>query len=140
MLRVPTLIAFALQLCLLQLAWSGRRSAGCSGEGETSSLLRAAVIGVRAAREAAPGRSSFCFGRGHHAVGQPGVVRGARAVVLDGFLLPQVVFNAASGSRVKAISPWFYAGVTVIRVAPHAYDAFRVASYAPSHVYTRRQA
>jgi hypothetical protein len=45
-------------------------------------------------------------------------------LVLDGFLLPQVILNV-SGSGVRAISPWFYMGGTVIRVAPHVYDAVR---------------
>ena len=53
-------------------------------------------------------------------------------LVLDGFLLPQVIRNSLSGSRVRALSPWFYAGVAAIRTAPHAYDAFRMRSYVPS--------
>lgn len=158
MLRVPTLIAFALQLRLLQLAWSGRTTAACSSEGETSPapapaaerkvlrtclplyLLGAAVtavvhvVNVRAAREAglvdrrfAPAEVTTLWAD----------LASYAGLVLDGFLLPQVVFNAASGSRsrVRAISPWFYAGGTVIRAAPHAYDAFRAVSYAATHVY-----
>uniref|UniRef100_A0A0E0N0Q6 RING-type E3 ubiquitin transferase n=1 Tax=Oryza rufipogon TaxID=4529 RepID=A0A0E0N0Q6_ORYRU len=154
MLRVPTLIALALQLRLLQLAWSGRTTAACSSEGETSPaaerkvlrtclplyLLGAAVtavvhvVNVRAAREAglvdrrfAPAEATTLWAD----------LASYAGLVLDGFLLPQVVFNAASGSssRVRAISPWFYAGGTVIRAAPHAYDAFRAVSYAATHVY-----
>ena len=53
-------------------------------------------------------------------------------LVLDGFLLPQVIRNSLSGSRVRAFSPWFYAGVAAIRTAPQAYDAFRMWSYVPS--------
>ena len=53
-------------------------------------------------------------------------------LVLDGFLLPQVVRNALSGSRVRALSPWFYAGGSAVRAAPHAYDAFRRRGYVPS--------
>ncbi|XP_006646202.1 uncharacterized protein LOC102720480 [Oryza brachyantha] len=153
MLRVPTLIAFVLQLRLLQLAWSGRISVDRGSEGEASpaaverKVLRtclplyvvgAAVTGVahmmnvRAAREAelvprrfAPAEATTLWGD----------LASYAGLVLDGFLLPQVIFNAASGSRVKAISPWFYVGGTAIRGAPHAYDAFRAVSYAPTHVY-----
>ena len=32
----------------------------------------------------------------------------------------------------RALSPWFYAGVAAIRTAPHAYDAFRRRGYVPS--------
>ena len=53
-------------------------------------------------------------------------------LVLDGFLLPQVVWNALSGSSVRALSPWFYAGGSAVRAAPHVYDALRRRSYAPS--------
>ena len=53
-------------------------------------------------------------------------------LVLDGFLLPQVIRNSLSGSKVRALSPWFYASVAAIRTAPHAYDAFRMRSYVPS--------
>ncbi|CAL5088910.1 unnamed protein product [Urochloa decumbens] len=45
-------------------------------------------------------------------------------LVLDGFLLPQVISNVFSGAKARALSPWFYVGGTVIRAAPHAYDVY----------------
>ena len=37
-----------------------------------------------------------------------------------------------AGSGVRAISPWFYAGVTMTRVMPHVYDVVRRQIYEPS--------
>ncbi|KAF8696012.1 hypothetical protein HU200_036893 [Digitaria exilis] len=57
----------------------------------------------------------------------------------DSFLLPQIVVNAFSGSTratTNAASPWFYTGVTAIRVAPHALTARSyVPSVKPSYMY-----
>ena len=52
----------------------------------------------------------------------------------DAFLLPQVVMNALSpgASRVRALSPWFYIGGTVVRAMPHVYDVIRAQGYVPS--------
>ncbi|KAG8055863.1 hypothetical protein GUJ93_ZPchr0001g30727 [Zizania palustris] len=132
MLRLPTLVAFALQLFLLQLVRSNRISAADNGrpaKAERWPPRRTvhAINNVRAARD------------------NPLIVRVAAdpatlwddlasyaGLILDGFLLPQVIFNAFSASRVRAISPWFYVGGTVLRAAPHVYDVFRARSYVPS--------
>ena len=54
-------------------------------------------------------------------------------LILDGFLLPQVILNASlGGSRARAISPWFYMGGTMLRLMPHVYDVFRAQTYTPS--------
>ncbi|KAF7015173.1 hypothetical protein CFC21_029072 [Triticum aestivum] len=149
-MRAPTLVAFVLQLRLLQLVWSGRRRSADQSKSATPSpvvserivlqiclplyvlggALAAAVhvINVRAASE------------------EPLVVRIAGepatiwedlvsygGLILDGFLLPQIILNASlAGSGVRAISPWFYAGVTMTRVMPHVYDVVRRQIYEPS--------
>ncbi|KAM0855819.1 hypothetical protein ACQ4PT_049527 [Festuca glaucescens] len=54
-------------------------------------------------------------------------------LILDGFLLPQVILNASlAGSGVRAISPWFYIGCTMNRVMPHVYDVVRGQIFEPS--------
>ncbi|KAL5223183.1 hypothetical protein ABZP36_027896 [Zizania latifolia] len=118
MLRVPALIAFALQLRLLQLALSGRRRSAGQGASEGEASLTVAVdVESKVLR--------MCL---------PLYLIGAAVTALA-----NVIFNALSGSTVKAISPWFYVGGTAIRAAPHAYNAFRAVSYtpsrAPSYVY-----
>lgn len=137
MLRASTMLALVLQLRLLQLALS-RRSTGQAGSTIWICLplyvLGAVVVWIVHTSD------------GHHhgpratalsvsAPSGPALVDDLAAyagLVLDGFLLPQVVSNAFSGSRVRALSPWFYAGGTVIRAAPHAYDVFRKHSDVPS--------
>ncbi|RLN25272.1 hypothetical protein C2845_PM07G18770 [Panicum miliaceum] len=147
-LRASTVLALVLQLRLLQLALSSRRpadQAGIKHEGSSSSsdadadaerstlwvclplyALGAVVVWIVHTSDSHRGLSA--------PTGQ-GLVDDLAAyagLVLDGFLLPQVVRNALSDCRVSALSPWFYAGVAAIRAAPHAYDAFRRRSYVPS--------
>ncbi|KAM1235533.1 hypothetical protein ACFX13_005066 [Malus domestica] len=45
--------------------------------------------------------------------------------VLDGFLLPQILFNLFFNSREKTLASAFYFGTTIIRLLPHAYDLYR---------------
>jgi hypothetical protein len=150
MLRVPTLIAFVLQLRLLQLAWSARRSAADRSKDETAAaaaaerralwvclplyLLGGALTVVlhtansrRAARE-----DSLAVRVGP----EPGTLwedlASSAGLALDGFLLPQVAMNAFSGGKVRAVSPWFYVGGTVVRALPHVYDVIRSQGYMPS--------
>jgi ubiquitin-conjugating enzyme E2 O len=151
MLRASTVLALVLQLRLLQLALSRRSTdqAGSKHEDSSSSdaerstlwiclplyVLGAVVVWI------------VHMSDGHHLHGPragafsisapsgPSLVDDLAAyagLILDGFLLPQVVYNALSGSRVTALSPWFYAGGTVIRAAPHVYDVFRKHNYVPS--------
>ncbi|CAO2170990.1 unnamed protein product [Urochloa humidicola] len=137
-LRVTTVLALALQLRFLYLAMSSRRSttdqqqqAGNNRyDVERSTLwvclplyaLGAVVVWIAHMTDVQPGPALV------------GDLAAYAGLVLDGFLLPQVIRNALSGSsRVRpALSPWFYAGVAAIRAAPHAYDAFRKRGYAPS--------
>lgn len=128
-LKVPMLIAFVMLLRVVQLVWASRQ---CSDDhrwwGAEQRMLRVCLplylIG------AAVTVAVVHFGR------ELGTLREALAsyagLVTDGFLLPQVLQNAISGSGVKAISPWFYVGGTVIRVAPHVYDVVRAHRYVPS--------
>jgi hypothetical protein len=148
--RVPALIAFLLHLRLLQLALFGRlRSAGGQSEHAAEApstaavsertVLRvclpvyllggvlAAIVHVISARAAATSGDSPAVRAG----GEPATLWEDMVsyvgLILDGFLLPQVVLNASvPGSRVGAVvSPWFYVGGTVIRAAPHVYEVVR---------------
>jgi hypothetical protein len=147
MLRAPTLIAFVLQLRLLQLAWSGRRK---SVDQTTPSpvaserivlqiclplyLLGAVlaaivhVINIRAARE-----DPLVVRIGGEAATIWQDLVSYAGLILDGFLLPQVILNASlAGSRVRALSPWFYIGCTMNRAMPHVYDVVRGKIYEQS--------
>uniref|UniRef100_A0ACD5VTJ6 Uncharacterized protein n=1 Tax=Avena sativa TaxID=4498 RepID=A0ACD5VTJ6_AVESA len=148
MMRAPILVAFVLQLRLLQLAWSGRRRPAeqtppppvserivlqiCLPLYLIGAVLAATVhvVNVRAAAE-------------HPLVvrtgGEPATIWedlvSYAGLILDGFLLPQVILNAAlagAGSGVRAISPWFYIGCTMNRAMPHVYDVVRGQIYEQS--------
>ncbi|KAF8676321.1 hypothetical protein HU200_047199 [Digitaria exilis] len=152
MQRVSTLLALVLQLRLLQLALSRRSADQAAVKPEDSSSLSSSSLSSADAERStlwiclplyALGAITVFIGHlsdghiGSFALPGPGIVDDLVAyagLVLDGFLLPQVVWNAVAGSTpaVRALSPWFYVGGTVIRAAPHAYDAFRKRSYVPS--------
>ncbi|WOL02197.1 hypothetical protein Cni_G10916 [Canna indica] len=63
-------------------------------------------------------------------------------LVLDGFLLPQVIFNLCRGSKERALTPFFYVGITATRALPHLYDAYRSHRFVPainsSNIYAAR--
>ncbi|KAM3350944.1 hypothetical protein ACQJBY_023150 [Aegilops geniculata] len=149
-MRAPTLVAFVLQLRLLQLVWSGRRRSADQSNTATPSpvvsekivlkiclplyvlggALAAAVhvINVRAANE-----EPLVVRIG----GEPATIWedlvSYGGLILDGFLLPQIILSASlAGSGLRAISPWFYAGVTMTRVMPHVYDVVRRQIYETS--------
>jgi uncharacterized protein with PQ loop repeat len=153
MLRVPILIAFVLQLLLLQLTWSSRRKSAdqmmlspvserivlqiCLPLYLLGAILAAIihVINVRAARE-----DPLVV----HIGTEPATIWedlvSYAGLILDDFLLPQVILNASLvGSRVRALSTWFYIGCTMNRAMPHVYDIVRGQIYEqsinPSDVY-----
>lgn len=50
-------------------------------------------------------------------------------LMLDAFLLPQILFNGFSNSDSKALAVSFYCGNSIVRLLPHAYDLYRSRSY-----------
>ncbi|KAL6615784.1 hypothetical protein ACP70R_038054 [Stipagrostis hirtigluma subsp. patula] len=155
-LRVSTMLAFVLQLRLLRLALSGRSSRTRSSNGVDVGASAAAaewktfrvclllyllggvvnwIVYDVAAGGGTIGRT-LALSWPSSLIDDPVSYGG---LILDAFLLPQVVRNAFSGARAPALSPWFYAGGTALRAAPHVYDALRahsyVASWRPSYVY-----
>ncbi|XP_020198046.2 uncharacterized protein [Aegilops tauschii subsp. strangulata] len=139
-MRAPTLIAFVLQLRLLQLVWSGRRTSTLSDRTVLwicvplyvlGGVLAAVVHMINAHAATSRNPSGIVMGGGPATIWEDLV--SYAGLVLDGFLLPQVILNASlGGSRARAISPWFYIGGTMVRVAPHVYDVARVHVYKPS--------
>ncbi|OEL18689.1 hypothetical protein BAE44_0020299 [Dichanthelium oligosanthes] len=158
MMRAPTLIALLLQLRLIQLAWSARKTKDDARRSAAEALSAAErralwlcvplyLIGGaltiivhamnvrRAARE-----DSLTVRIGPEPATLWEDLVSSAGLALDAFLLPQVFMNALSaGTRVQALSPWFYVGGTVVRAMPHLYDVFRAQGYAqsvsPSYVY-----
>ncbi|KAG2625864.1 hypothetical protein PVAP13_3KG295600 [Panicum virgatum] len=151
MVRIITMITFLLQLRLLQLAWSARSvdvSKAESWAAERKVLwicLPLYIIGgvitwvvhMRFNHSRRMLRQVVQIKPVGHAFWEDLVSYGG--LILDGFLLPQVIINAFTDSKVRALSPGFYIGSTMIRALPHVYDVFRrkhfVPSLRPSYVY-----
>ncbi|CAD6237459.1 unnamed protein product [Miscanthus lutarioriparius] len=152
MLRAPTLIALLLQLRLIQLALSARKADADRNKAEASAsvaerralwlcaplyliggaltIIVHVVDALRAARE----ESSLTVRVGPEPATLWEDLVSSAGLAQDAFLLPQVVMNALSpgASRVRALSPWFYIGGTVVRAMPHVYDVIRAQGYVPS--------
>ncbi|WVZ99563.1 hypothetical protein U9M48_044836 [Paspalum notatum var. saurae] len=151
MVRIITMITFLLQLRLLQLAWSARSVDASKAEAWAAErkvlwiCLPLYIIGgvitwvvhmkFNSSRRRL--RQVVHIKPVGHAFWEDLVSYGG--LILDGFLLPQVILNVFSESKVRALSPGFYIGSTVIRAMPHVYDVFRrqhfVPSLRPSYMY-----
>lgn len=139
LVRVITMIAFLLEFRLLQMTWSSSRS----GNGSQKNLwisdkkviylclplyIAGALVAwfVHLARKSILRRQSVW-----------GDLKSYAGLMLDGFLLPQVMFNLFSDSKEKALAPSFYVGTTFVRLLPHAYDLYRSHStnWSLSYIY-----
>ncbi|KAF3944152.1 hypothetical protein CMV_029355 [Castanea mollissima] len=133
--RVVGMVAFLFQFRLLHRTWSARR-----GDGNQKALwiaekrvlfvvLPLCAVGALVAVIANWGnnendvvmdtnpRSLWCD------------LKSYAGLVLDGFLLPQVLLNLFWNSTERALSCGFYMGNTVVRLLPHAYDLYRAHNY-----------
>ncbi|XP_068638584.1 uncharacterized protein [Aristolochia californica] len=138
--RVVTMIAFLLQFRLLQLTWSARLA------GETNRKLwmdekkavylclslytiGGLIAGIIHFRMYGTSRPRFRgFARPWHSIWED--LRSYCGLVLDGFLLPQILLNVFVNVNQKVLAPAFYTGTTIVRLLPHAYDAYRSHRYA----------
>ncbi|CAO2170997.1 unnamed protein product [Urochloa humidicola] len=164
MMRAPTLITLLLLLRLIQLTWSARKKKTGTDDGSKTAASSAAerralwlclplyLIGgaltvivhiMNTRRAAAEEASSVTVRLGPAPATLWEDLVSSAGLALDAFLLPQVAMNvlvSATGAGVMAaLSPWFYAGGTVVRAMPHVYDVIRARGYVPtirpSYVY-----
>ncbi|RLN24078.1 hypothetical protein C2845_PM07G18790 [Panicum miliaceum] len=160
MMRAPTLIALLLQLRLIQLAWSARKRTTADDSGRSAAEAASPAAAQRRAlwlcvplylvggaltvvahavstRRAAREEGSLTVRLASESATLWEDLVSSAGLALDAFLLPQVAMNAlatpaAGAGTVRALSPWFYAGGTVVRVLPHVYDVVRARGYVPS--------
>ncbi|KAL8510274.1 hypothetical protein ACS0TY_017181 [Phlomoides rotata] len=138
--RVITMVAFLLQIRLLQLVWNAKHSdaseaRGWNGEKKAGvfSLVLYILGGVATfllnwTRNGYVHQgSSSNMDRFTYSLW--GDLRSYAGLILDGFLLPQMVLNVLVGSAERALSHWFYMGTSAVRLVPHAYNQYRMHNY-----------
>ncbi|XP_062162410.1 uncharacterized protein LOC133869436 [Alnus glutinosa] len=146
--RVVTMIAFLLQLRLLQLTWSGRQGNERQKELWVSERK---VLYVTLPMYIAGGLIAWFVHQWKNSYQRPlgpflqphrnryplralqrhsfwEDIKAYAGLLLDGFLLPQISFNLFFNSGEKALASSFYIGTTSIRLLPHAYDLYRAHS------------
>ncbi|KAF7822713.1 uncharacterized protein G2W53_020857 [Senna tora] len=139
--RLLNMVAFLLYFRLLQLTWSARKSTDGTrkslwdSEKEavfvTSPLYAIGFLVVMMVKSKKVNNEPWVpvSSRYQHASSSWEVLKSYGGLVLDGFLLPQIVMNMFSNMRENALSFPFYFGTSFVRLVPHAYDLYRTSSY-----------
>lgn len=149
--RMVTMVAFLLELRLVQLTWSSRQGEGSQpglwvsekrvlymtlplyfGGGLAYWLVNIWKNSRHKRSRLRLSRHRYKFPRGP-SYQPPSLWEGFKSyggLLLDGFLLPQILFNTLNNSEGKALASSFYVGTTIVRILPHAYDLYRAHSSA----------
>ncbi|XP_010915916.2 uncharacterized protein [Elaeis guineensis] len=144
--RVMTMVAFLLHFRLLQVAWSSRSAEESKKDlwvAEKRALILCLSLYLAGGLIAWFAHTRSFETRGH---GSHYSIRRHRSLwedltsycglILDGFLLPQIIFNIFWNSKDKALTPFFYVGTTILRAVPHLYDAYRAHYYVPHLIWS----
>ncbi|KAL1335939.1 hypothetical protein HN51_030368 [Arachis hypogaea] len=145
--RMVTMIAFLLELRLLHLTWASRQHEGSQpglwvSEKKVLCMTLPLYIGgtlvawfvhiwksghKKGSRSFRLSRHRFKFPLGQ-AYQSPSILEDLKSyagLLLDGFLLPQIIFNITSKAEGNTLASSFYVGTTIVRILPHAYDLYR---------------
>lgn len=132
--RIVTMVAFLLQIRLLQLVWTARSS----HENKESLWVgekKAALVSLPICIIGGLLTLLLNWMRGRYGYQSPltrsfwGDLRSYAGLILDSFLLPQILFNLFSSSKESSLSRPFYVGTTLVRALPHGYDLYRGQSH-----------
>ncbi|PNY03853.1 hypothetical protein L195_g000263 [Trifolium pratense] len=150
--RMVTMVAFLLELRLVQLTWSSRQGEESqislwASEKRVLYMTLPLYIGggliawlghiwknssQKSSRPLHLSRHRSKFPLvGQHSYQGPSLwadFKSYAGLLLDGFLLPQILFNVLSNSGEKSLASSFYFGTTIVRILPHAYDLYRTHS------------
>ncbi|CAN0908262.1 hypothetical protein LINGRAHAP2_LOCUS25192 [Linum grandiflorum] len=160
-LRVVTMMALLLQLRLLQLSWLARQAnkdKQATRSAERKTLLIAVPLYIAGAlislyvnwkhyefgTSGRGSRSSRFQSSQQHSLWMD--LRSYAGLVLDGFLLPQILLNVFHNTapQTAVLSSVFLIGTTLVRLTPHGYDLFRAKNYADyfswSYIYANPDA
>ena len=141
--RVVTMVAFLLQFRLLQLSWASRSNDG-SENGLWASekkvlysslplyiggaLITWFVYHSKSSYQIPSPRTRLAPVNYNQQHSLWGGLKSYAGLILDGFLLPQIIFNLFFNPEEKALASPFYIGTTIVRLLPHAYDLYRAHS------------
>ncbi|CAL1376081.1 unnamed protein product [Linum trigynum] len=164
-LRVVTMIVLILHLRLLQLTWLARQAnkdkKASIRPAETKALLitlplyfagALIALGINWKHYEFGANSQGSHRVMHRSLGnqqQHSILTDLRSyagLLLDGFLLPQILLNIFHGStpQTPVLSRLFYVGTTLTRLVPHGYDLFRAQNFAEyfdwSYIYANPEA
>ncbi|EEF43276.1 conserved hypothetical protein [Ricinus communis] len=140
LVRVVTMIAFLLQFRLFQLSCSARYTDGrhkslwVSEKRVLYLSLPLYIGGGLIAWYAHQWRNSYTspYLRPRHIAYQQHYqwkdIKSYGGFILDGFLLPQIMFNVFLNCKENSLASSFYVGKTIVRLLPHAYDLYRAHS------------
>ncbi|RWR96225.1 hypothetical protein CKAN_02559800 [Cinnamomum micranthum f. kanehirae] len=135
LVRVVTMVAFLLQFRLLQFTFSARLAEGSkknlwdAEKKATWVCLLLYLVGglftwlVHSNQFKDTVSPVISVAKSHRDIWQD--LKSFAGLVLDGFLLPQILLNLFWDSKAKALAPSYYGGTTLVRSLPHAYDAYR---------------
>ncbi|KAI6687307.1 hypothetical protein NL676_024135 [Syzygium grande] len=154
LVRVATMIAFLMQFRLLQLIWAARKvdgvGAGLWFQEKKALIVSLLLYAVGALAAIIFSWSSWSdntaidpafagFTSNSQGFSVWGGLKRYAGLILDGFLLPQILLNVFRNSSERALSGSFYLGTTLVRLLPHGYDLYRAQSYLPqvygSYIY-----
>nr|XP_011461828.1 PREDICTED: uncharacterized protein LOC105350706 [Fragaria vesca subsp. vesca] len=123
-ITVMTMLAFLLQFRLFQQTWSARSSKDTLKElwDAEKKAVSVYAIGILAAM------ALLMISSLEYPILDSSNYGAYAGLVLDGFLVPQILLNMVCKSKGKALSAGFYIGTTIIRILPHAYDLYRTGS------------
>ncbi|KAI3741161.1 hypothetical protein L1987_58828 [Smallanthus sonchifolius] len=137
LVRVITMIAFLLQFRLLQLTWSSRKgheSQKTLWVSDKKVLYMSSplyiAVGLIAwfAHSLKNTHTKTRFQLASENVTFWGALKSYTGLVLDTFLIPQIMFNILCDSHWTVLAPSFYIGSTMVRLLPHVYDLYRTHS------------
>ncbi|XP_061367917.1 uncharacterized protein LOC133310940 [Gastrolobium bilobum] len=137
--RLITMVAFLLQFRLLHLTWSSRKTDE-SKKGlwiaerkvayVTLPLYAAGLLIALLLKLKKDGDKVPMFTRVYQHPSSWENYKSFGGLVLDSFLLPQIILNLFTNMRENVLSCSFYFGTTFVRLLPHAYDLYRTHNYA----------
>ncbi|XP_059444183.1 uncharacterized protein LOC132176078 [Corylus avellana] len=143
--RVTGMVAFLLQFRLLQKTWSARWSDGnqkslWGAEKKVlfvalplyiaGALVPVVVNLLNSSENDVMMASAASITSSYPPRSLWGGLKSYAGLVLDGFLLPQILLNMFWNTKRSSLSCSFYLGNTFVRLLPHAYDLYRAHKYA----------